>query len=267
MCRFSGSSEPPKGPRPPPCALPPSHCRSSPRYCSTIKDLNPAAKYKFLPGDPSIRGAIDNLAAGHEKESTLAIAEDATVKSELGTVRLVNDGFSFTFLDGSRPVAEYDGLGVADDTHVVLVNSAKLAPTGDHAREAVAGAIYLRSILAGEVTVTNFPPELDSARGYGVVPFLSGNHFSKEAERKAVEMHVIPVVVNGSRFHVAPAWRPKGIVAEPGVVRGQSHRGPQQGGVAHAGATSVRVGIGGRARRSGGRGVVAPPQPLLFVLG
>lgn len=189
---------------------------------SNIKDLDPTASYKYYPVDPAIRGAIQNLAAGHEVASTHAIANDPFITNELGEIKMVNNGRAYTFRNKSLTVREFDGILVADDKRLVLVNSAKLGPTP---KDALAlsdvAAPVLLGILSRSFPVTNLPPELQHAAEYGVVPFLSGNHFSEEALQAAVDCRVIPVTGKGDRFHVWPSWKSKEKkIMESGVVRG-----------------------------------------------
>lgn len=191
-------------------------------------------------------------------ESTLAISGDQLIQIEFGSVRVVNGGYAFTFRDNSRPVREIDGLLVADSKRLVLMNSSKLAPTGEDAGEARDAAYHLYGILSGDVPVTNLPRELETAKGFGVVPLLSGNYFTKAALQAAVEKNVIPVVVSGRRFQVSPAWSPRKIL-DPGVFRGAT-----PGRLLHnVSAVGKPVPEGTGSRIIGGASVSSERPPIL----
>ena len=168
-------------------------------------DLRLGATYVFREADTTdIAGAVSNIASGHERESTAAVASDARVRAAFGPLRLFNDGESYTFRTAASAVLQVDGLVLPDPKRgAVLMNEAKLAPRAADVDD-VNRLLILEGILRGARAVTNFPSELRPYWSAHVVPFLSGVSFEPRVLAHTVAEGVVPVVRGGARFHVAP---------------------------------------------------------------
>ena len=174
------------------------------------EDLREGATYVFRAADTTdVAGAVKNLAAGHERESTAALARDARITAALGPLRLFNGGEPFTFFgsDGEA-LLQVDGLLLCEQHPLLLLNEAKLSPLEMHVTEVRMRCSSLETLLRAAGGVTNWPRELDGYRNARVLPCLSGVCFAPAVQASALAEGVVPVVCSGARFHVHPQAAP-----------------------------------------------------------
>ena len=206
--------------------------------CSVVSraQLRPGATYVFKEAETTdVEGAVRNLAAGHVRESTAALAADARLRDAFGALRLFNGGEPYTFRGAGSPVLQADGVVLPEPQRLaVLLNEAKLAPAAADVDDVVNRALLLQLILRGTRSVANFPPELQAYRAACVVPCLSGIDFEPRVLALAVAQGVVPVVCSGSRFHVAPQ------APDPLSVMLRRHQGERGGRVSDAAAPAGR---------------------------
>jgi len=176
--------------------------------CSVVSraQLRPGATYIFKEAETTdVEGAVRNLAAGHERASTAALAADARLRAAFGALRPFNGGEPYSFRGAEAAVLQADGLVLPEPPRrAVLLNEAKLTPTAADVDDVVSRALMLQLILRGTRRVTNFPPELLAYRAAAVLPCLSGANFEPRVVALAVAQGVVPVVCSGARFHVHP---------------------------------------------------------------